>query len=103
MPCLVTMTKINTQGIPDDASPESIPWTRYYQRIGVYPGWTVDRFNKACRLLGETPLELCNSVCVSGKSLRNYIQSGHFPPHVALLLHMREQHFLQEKGLTNAT
>jgi hypothetical protein len=98
------MTRLNPSGIPDEAAPESIPWTRYYQKIGVYPGWSVDRFNKACRLLGETPMELGHSCCVPASLVTGCIKKGRFPPHIALLFYMREQHFLQEKlGLENAT
>lgn len=98
------MTLLNKAGIPDDASPESIPWTRYYQKIGVYPGWSLDRFHKACRLLSETPQELCSSCCIPQKVASRYIKAGFFPSYFALLFHMREQHFLSEKlGQDNAT
>jgi hypothetical protein len=98
------MTLLNKSGIPEKASPESIPWTRYYQKLGVYPGWSLERFHKACRLLGETPHELCNSCCIPPEVANRYIKLERFPPYLALLFHMREQHFLSEKlGYENAT
>lgn len=83
-------------GLPDEG-PESIQWYRYYRDLGVWPGWTVERFHKACAFLRETPEEVAHSCCVPTNTLRRHLEKGYFPPYLSLLFHMREQHFIAEK------
>jgi hypothetical protein len=70
-----------------------------YQQIGVWDGWGIERFKKACRLLGETPEELAVSCAINIRQLRQWMNHGFFPSYAALLFHMREQDWFRAQGL----
>ena len=72
---------------------------RRYAAIGVWDGWGIERMNKCCRLLGETLDELAVSIACRPGQFRGWHKHGHFPGHVALLCHLREQDYLRAKGL----
>lgn len=72
---------------------------RHYRKLGVYQGWSIDRVNKCARLIGESYEELAASCCIPFARMKFWISRGFFPGYAALLFYMREQDFLNARGL----
>ena len=71
---------------------------KHYSDIGIWNGWGIERFNKCCRLLGETPAELAASCAIKPEALRHWLKKyGTIPSYAALLFHLREREFLATK------
>lgn len=83
----------------DASNPKTFRIVRYYRDIGVWEGWGLERFKKACALLQESPEELAASCAIPNSKLRQWMNRGRFPSYAALLFHMREQDWFRAKKL----
>jgi len=68
-----------------------------YRRAGVLSGWSRERFNRLCRLLNLTQVEMGAMCAISPQEVARGIKYNRFTPPVSLHLSIIEAAFLELK------
>jgi len=82
--------------VSKDATFASLLIRMHYEEIGLHEGWTSERFNRLCRMLGCTAYELGELCCINGSHLTEGLKHRRFSRVASLHFAIIEAWFLHE-------